>query len=102
MKDKELQIIEHYGINNQLRKLQEEVFELSEAITKNEVCNYYDVKDRDVEESKEHIVEELSDVLVLLTQFREYYNIDDDEIRDTMSFKINRQIKRIEAEKKNE
>ena len=31
-----LEIIEHFGVENQQRKLQEEVFELQEIITKTE------------------------------------------------------------------
>ena len=39
-----LKIIEHFGINNQQRKLQEEVFELQEAITTHELKKQLSMK----------------------------------------------------------
>lgn len=88
MEEKLLKIIEHYGINNQQRKLQEEVFELQEAITKFE-NGIGDIK---------HVVEELVDVTVLLDQFRVFYEIYQDEESEMYDFKVNRQLERIEKE----
>ena len=87
MKSKLLTIINHYGINNQQRKLEEEVFELQEAITKYEITNH--IKD---------IEEELADVQVLLDQIRYYYNIDWENINKVMIRKIERQLERIKNE----
>ena len=39
MDEQLLKIINHYGINNQQRKLEEEIFELQEAITIYELKN---------------------------------------------------------------
>ena len=89
MKDKLLQIIRHYGINNQQRKLEEEVFELQQAIITQELdeSGYnYEIK---------HIAEEIADCYVLLEQFRHYYSLNDEDIINNMDFKINRQIERI-------
>lgn len=58
-----LKIINHFGVNNQQRKLQEEVFELQEAITKYENGSG----------SKEAIEEEIVDVLLILKQFKRFY-----------------------------
>lgn len=88
MREKLLKIIEHYGINNQQRKLQEEVFELQEAIIKFE-NGIGDIKE---------VVEELVDVTVLLDQFRVFYEIYQDEESEIYDFKVNRQLERIEKE----
>ena len=86
-----LKIINHYGINNQQRKLAEEVFELQEAITIER-----NGKTSDYCDDIEHITEELADVIVILEQFKRYYNIPDDEIENIKNFKVKRQIERID------
>ena len=86
MREKLLKIINHYGINNQQRKLQEEVFELQEAIARYE-CGYTI--------TREYIKEEMADVAVLLNQFIEYYDLDLGDIDEIMTKKLNRQIERI-------
>lgn len=83
-KEKLLKIIDTYKIMPQLKYFQSEVFELNEAIIKNE--------------NIEHIAEELADVLVMLEQFKLYYNIKNEDIEKIMDYKIDRQIKRIESE----
>lgn len=83
MKNIFLKIISHYGYNNQLRKLNEECFELEEALILSE---------------KESITEEVADVMVMLYQFIEFYGITNDEIKKIMKQKINRQLKRMEKE----
>lgn len=92
MEDKLLKIITHYGIIPQLKYFQSEIFELNEAIIENENNDNkaFTIK---------HIAEEISDVCVMLEQFRLYYGISDEEISDIMQYKIDRQIKRIMEEK---
>ena len=85
MKEKLLRIIQHYGLNHQQRKLEEEVYELQEAIIKGD--------------DKEHIAEELADVCVLLMQITNYLKIDVPSIDKIMEMKIDRQIERIKNEK---
>ena len=91
--DNYLKIINHYGINNQQRKLAEEVFELQEAIIieedrkKHLKLNCFCIND---------ITEELADVIVILEQFKRYYNISDDEIEKIKEFKVKRQMERID------
>ena len=90
-----LKIIEHFDINNQQRKLQEEVFELSEAI-----INYENAKIVFGKRSTlgtQHIAEEIADVEVMLLQFKEYYHIDGNEILEIMNNKIKRTLERIES-----
>lgn len=87
MKEKLLKIIQHYGLNHQQRKLEEEVYELQEAIIKGD--------------DKEHITEELADVCVLLMQITNYFKIDVPSIDKIMEMKIDRQIERMKNEKHN-
>lgn len=96
MKNKLLKIIRHYGINNQLRKFNEENFELIEAITKeqNDICEIFQ------EMEEKWIKEEIADNLVLLSQFILYYNINLDEIEEIFKQKVERQLERMEKDKK--
>lgn len=75
-------IINHYGVNAQLKKLNEELYEFEEAVLE--------------KHDKEHITEEIADILVILQQFKEKYNIDLAEINKVMRYKVDRQIRRIE------
>lgn len=78
-------IINHYGINAQLKKLSEEVYEFEEAVLE--------------KHDKEHITEEIADIFVILQQFKEKYNIEEAEINKVMKYKVDRQLRRIEKEK---
>ena len=86
MKEKIALIINHYGINHQQRKLNEEVFELQESIFDYENITLMD---------KKHIIEELADVMVLLEQIKIYYNLEDEDIKSAMEYKINRTLERM-------
>ena len=90
MDEKLLKIIEHYGVNAQQRKLQEEVFELQEAITLFEYGKGF----------RWGVIEELADVFVLLNQIGTYYHIEEEEIINVFNKKVDRTLKRIEKEKK--
>lgn len=94
-----LKIIEHFGINNQQRKLQEEVFELNEAITQKEYPALAKNKKPNELEifEKERITEEIADIEVILLQIKELYHIDGNEILKTMKNKIKRTLDRIES-----
>ena len=100
MKEDLLKIIKHYGINAQQRKLAEEVFELQEAITTHELKNSvsYEIPLTEIVETKEHIAEEIADVMVLLNQFKAYYNIPNETVLVFMRGKVNRQLERIRNE----
>ena len=91
MDEKLLQIFNHYGLKNQLKKLSEEVYELQEAILLDE--GDYD--------SLDHITEELADVYVILSQFEANYEINQEKLIDIQAYKINRTLRRIEDEKSN-
>lgn len=97
MKDKLLKIINHYGICNQLKYIHSEYFELDEAIMNYEFSKSF--RDKFL---VENIAEEIADVMVMLKQFQYKFNISNEEILNIMNFKIDRQIKRIEEEEKND
>lgn len=100
MKEDLLKIINHYGANAQQRQLAEEVFELQEAITTHEVKKFSSsgIPITEIVETKEHIAEEIADVMVLLLQFSEYYDLDIYDISKIMDNKIKRQLERIKNE----
>ena len=84
MKEKEKQIINFYGVIPQLKYMQTEMFEFIEAVIG----------------SREHIEEEYADLTMMLEQFKEYYHLDENNIQKIKEQKIERQLKRIENEKK--
>ena len=96
MKEDLLKIIKHYGVNHQQRKLQEEVFELNEAIIQAE--EFHRFNERYNIFNKQNIKEEIADVLVMLEQFRLYYGIPVGNIKEVMEYKVKRQIERIKNE----
>ena len=95
-----LKIIKHYGITPQLKYFQSEVFELNEAIIQYEMA-YGDMcySEEAMNGQRQHIAEEIADVMVMLEQFRIYYGINIGEVGEIMNYKIKRQIERIENEK---
>lgn len=86
MEDKLLKIINYYGVDNQQRKLEEEVFELQQAIS----------LERYGEDDKDHIIEEIGDVFNLLDQFVYYYELDVSKIVYSRMEKIDRTLGDIE------
>lgn len=96
-----LNIMNHFGLKNQLKKLNEETYELIEAINEyesllfeNEVYNNpYSEKELNV--YRDHMVDELSDVLLLLTQVIAKYEISQCETNEHMDIKLERTEERI-------
>ena len=92
-----LDIINHFGYRNQLKKLHEECFEFIEAVD-----NYEDVVEfinnatpHDISLAREFVIEEMGDMLILLTQFIARYHIKKYELDAVMDFKLDRTQKRI-------
>ena len=103
MKNDLLKIIEHYGVIPQLKYFQSEVFELNEAIItfEKEYPHCDGVIDRRyIENIKNNIAQEIADCYVMLEQFRLYYDIPKEKIKEVMEYKINRQLDRIEKSDK--
>ena len=99
MKNKLLKIIQHYGIDNQLRKFNEENFELIEAIHGLENSDAM-LKVLARTTLINNIKEEIADNLVLLSQFILYYNINLDDIEKIFKQKVERQLERMKKDKK--
>lgn len=99
MKKELLKIINHYGIKSQLKYFQSEVFELNEAIIQYEIV-YRDMcySGEAINNQRQHIAEEIADVMVILKQIQYYYEIPDEEIEDVMKYKVQRILKRMEKE----
>lgn len=90
--DKDLsRIAEQYGLRVQMRQLVEEMAELTQVICKSE--RY------DLETVRDHLVEEVVDVDVVLSQVK--YLLGDNAFERIRNEKIKRQLKRIEMEEKN-
>ena len=100
MKEDLLKIIEHYGVGNQLRKLNEESYELIEAVRdyQEDYEKTKGVQDGINKYFKDNILEEFADCMVLLEQIKAYYDLDNEKIIETMKYKIERQKKRMEDE----
>ena len=100
MKNELLEIIQHYGVNAQQRQFNEEVFELQEAITTHELKNSvsYEIPLTELTDTKEHIAEEIADVMIMLGQFVYYYDINERNINKIADYKIKRQLERIKNE----
>lgn len=103
MKEYLIKIINHYGIEQQQRKFQEEVFELNEAIITHELKKSveYEIPLTEIIGTREHIAEEIADVFNLVEQFMYFYNIDIQDVIEIKHKKIHRQLERIENEKDN-
>lgn len=87
-------IIEYFGVRNQMKKLNEECYELIEAIDNYEDLNLlHDMEDKDV--FRNHVVEEMGDVLIILTQFIAKYGIEKYELDTVMDYKLDRTDERI-------
>ena len=82
-----LKIFEHFGYENQRRKIVEEVNELTDEILLFEKGSG-DIKD---------LKGELADVYILLKQIKEYYEITDEELMLVIRAKLNRTLERIES-----
>lgn len=113
MNKKLRKIINHYGIEKQLKFFQSEVFELNEQIIKRRntgilknaidgissaFAQLLNIEQKDY--SKERIKEEIADVMVMLKQFQLYYNIPTNEIKEVIKQNIDRQLEIINYEPK--
>ena len=91
MREQLLTIFNRYGLKNQLKHFNGEVFELNEAI-----FNY----DQDTSNMLRYneLVSEIADVTNMLCAIQYYYDISDSEVIDIMQHKIDRQLERIKNE----
>lgn len=75
-------IFNHFGISNQKRKLVEEIYEFLEAVT------LYETGSGNIAD----VIEEFSDVELVMRQFKQYYNITDTEQLHETAYKVARTI----------
>ena len=94
MKEKILRIVNHYGLINQLKKLNEEVYELIEAETE----AYYTLNTTNYEKLIDHILEEYADVLHVLEQHRLYWELSLEDVKEILKYKVERTNKGIDEE----
>ena len=94
MKEKLLERIKYFGIEQQKRKFGEEADELKEAITEYETLKKY-VGGAKMGQLKNHIAEEIADNLAMLKQFQLFYEISNEEIKEWLDFKNIRTDKKI-------
>ena len=59
---------------------------------------YYGEETEETIKDRNHIAEEIADVMVMLKQFQYYYGILDSEIEEIMNQKIDRQLERMRGE----
>lgn len=92
-----LEIIEHFGVRNQMKKLNEENFEFIEAVD-----NYEDLLNlssgaskHDLELAREFVIEEMADIMTILTEFIAKYDIKKFELDHHMDYKLSRTRERI-------
>ena len=87
------QIFEHYGEDNQLEKLKEELNELYEAVV--------DFQKNQSEANRNHLAEELADVEIVSKQIKSAV-AGEELVNNYVQQKLSRQLKRIEQEEKDE
>lgn len=86
-------IAQYYGYDSQTRQAIEELAELIQAISKH-VRFFGNTRLSKSEpcEERNRIIEEMSDVTIMLIQIKELLDISDDDIKKEMERKVNRQI----------
>ena len=80
-------IVNHFGVNRQSRQAMEECGELIQAI--NKMLRYPDDEIKRLE-----LIEEIADVLIMITQLKIIFDIEQSEIRRMMNYKKSRLVQR--------
>ena len=92
MRDERVEkIADHYGLENQIKKLIEESRELITAAVA------YLLFEK-TEERKDHLIEEAADVAIVIAQIV-YLLKSDEKMSIWIDYKLDRTVKRMEAEK---
>lgn len=86
-KEKYNKIFNYFGYEKQRRKMNEEMQELNDAIL------LYEKGIGDIQ----NVIEEMGDLFNILDGFIQEYDITQDEVRDSMQFKLDRTIERIDS-----
>lgn len=89
-----LEIINNYGPKHQQEILKGEYEELQEAIDKVELREQEELTDY----HKEILIDEVADVLVMLLQYIQYYDLPKEQIEKRVDYKLDRQKGRMKDE----
>lgn len=92
MKERANKVISKFGLENQIKKFSEESYELQEALIKANL----QMNMNNIDELRENIISEIADVLFLLIQFIDYFNIKDLDVLDKLVYKSERTLDRME------
>ena len=96
-----IKIVKNYGVKQQMPVWVEELSELTKVICK--WMRKYDKLEGDISESLlTDMKEEITDVTICIDQLRYILNFTEDDLMKEYKFKVDRQLKRIEDEKKGE
>jgi len=96
--EKNIKIVDHYGVKNQIPVWIEEMSELTKVLCK--WSRIYDRLEGDIDSNLLNALkEEIADVVVCIDQLRYMINYDEYELMEQYKNKVERQIKRIEEEK---
>ena len=91
-----LEIMDHFGYRTQMKKLNEECFEFLYLFVNYEDIMLFGVGNNGEEElARDFVVEEMGDMLIILTEFIAKYNIKPDELNKHMDYKLARTLERI-------
>ena len=96
MKEQLLEIINHYGIKNQMFVWIEEMSELTKVICK--WARKYDELEGDLTpQLAEDFLDEITDVTVSLNEIKCAINLLEEDLKNNYEFKVKRQLGRIET-----
>lgn len=106
MDERLINIVKHYDNDAQIRQLIEEMAELTQALNKlwraeqGYINEYYDgyKKGAAVKICRESVIEETADVMICLEELKYILGVSDEEIKQYIDVKLNRQVERMERE----
>lgn len=100
MIEKYLRIINYFGVEAQLDKLTEETNGFIDAVKEMRIITFNSEGDLGdnaaMGKAREHLIEEMGDILTILSQFVFYYEVEKPELDKFMDAKLERTLKRIE------
>ena len=88
-KEKLYHIFNHFGYKYQVLKIDEESKELQEALI--------EAYKEPSEQNKQHVAEEIADVIVVLKQFKQHFKISDNKLKELVDYKIQRTVDRLKS-----
>lgn len=91
-------IMDYFGYRNQMKKLHEECYEFLEAVDNYEdlLMMIKDIPEKDERVARDFVIEEIADMLIIITQFIAKYKIGKWEVDKHIDYKLDRTLMRIE------